>query len=510
MPTPADPLEQFQRLAQLRNAPLETQALQQQVQAGKLANAQALQQQTDQKAMTQSMQQWDGKSIDDLAPLVLKNGGSATAVMGLKQKSLEMRKQFSDIAAADATTGSKNLETAKNKNDMISGSLATVLQAPDEQLPQAIAQTAQELAQKGLIDPQHAQHAMQIAQSGMPPDQIRKQLDLFRKGYMAESQLMDEASKTATITKDNAQASQATAAAAKDNAEMQGLTGPLADSKFRNVDMAMKLGRPVSAEDKAFKTAYEDQKKIVPVANFNLQNSGSGPGAGGQPSVMAQMVASGRAKWGDFMTARTPQSVKEAFAKEVQSINPQFDTSTFGLETKAAEKATSGDWANTRLAYNTALDHSQLLMQAAKALQNGDVQALNSLKNRFGTEFGATGPITFNAIANAYNHEVGSVIAKGHTTDKEVETQGATLPANASLPQIQSVVGAYNSLMSSKRNELDKMIKAGAGNKADNMLKVGSDSSTGNNSGTIRARDPKGVLHEAPAGTALPAGWKAE
>ena len=28
--------------------------------------------------------------------------------------------------------------------------------------------------------------------------------------------------------------------------------------------------------------------------------------------------------------------------------------------------------------------------------------------------------------------------------------------------------------------------------------------------GTIRARDPKGVLHEAPAGTPLPAGWKAE
>jgi hypothetical protein len=28
--------------------------------------------------------------------------------------------------------------------------------------------------------------------------------------------------------------------------------------------------------------------------------------------------------------------------------------------------------------------------------------------------------------------------------------------------------------------------------------------------GAIRARDPQGRLHEAPAGTALPAGWKAE
>ena len=28
--------------------------------------------------------------------------------------------------------------------------------------------------------------------------------------------------------------------------------------------------------------------------------------------------------------------------------------------------------------------------------------------------------------------------------------------------------------------------------------------------GTIRARDAQGKLHEAPAGTALPAGWKQE
>jgi hypothetical protein len=168
--------------------------------------------------------------------------------------------------------------------------------------------------------------------------------------------------------------------------------------------------------------------------------------------------------------------VKEAFAKEVLAINPKFNTGTFGLQQQAAEKATSGSWADTRLAYNTALDHSQLLLDSAAALQNGDIKKLNSLQNAFKSQFGSSGPITFDAVANAYNHEVTSVISKGHMTDNEVQTGGATLPSNANLSTIQSVVGAYKSLMTSKRNELDKIIKAGAGNKADSVLGVGSDS----------------------------------
>jgi hypothetical protein len=35
-------------------------------------------------------------------------------------------------------------------------------------------------------------------------------------------------------------------------------------------------------------------------------------------------------------------------------------------------------------------------------------------------------------IANAYNHEVTSVVAKGHITDAEVATGHATLPDTAS------------------------------------------------------------------------------
>lgn len=207
-PEQYDPVGQYSRLLELRQqqqqsqmqqqeAPLRQQALQQQVQGGQLQLQQQQQQLKDQQAMTAAMHEWDGKSLDDLSPLVLKNGGSSTAVMGLKQKALEIKQTYSKIAADDATTGSKNIETQQKKNSMVSGALASLQQVPDEQLSQAITAKAQDLTTQGLLDPQHAQMAAQLAQSG-DPAAIRKNLALFEKGYKTDNQLLDEAKATET------------------------------------------------------------------------------------------------------------------------------------------------------------------------------------------------------------------------------------------------------------------------------------------------------------------------
>ena len=87
---PAAPPNQLEQLGQIlglknaiQNAPLQNQALQQQVQAGSMENQQRQVQLQDQQAVTKAMQQWDGKDLNALPTLVLKNGGSGMAVMGL-------------------------------------------------------------------------------------------------------------------------------------------------------------------------------------------------------------------------------------------------------------------------------------------------------------------------------------------------------------------------------------------------------------------------------------------
>lgn len=502
-PNPIAQMGQVMQLkALMQNQPVQSQILQQQQQEGALDVQQKQQQVADQKAMTAAMQQWDGKDYNDLVPLVTKNGGSAQAVLGLKAKIQEQQVQASTIAKNQGEAGVAQLTAAKGKGDEIAGALAPFAdpkQIPDEQVVPKLQSAIQDLQQRQLLDPAHAQAAAQLLQSsGGDPTTIRNGVDQFRKTFLAQSQIADEAAKAATAQKDVAQGAEATANTNRINTEMaSGGTQAMADARFRNLTQQKLQGQPISAADQAWMGAYKQQKTLVPVANFNLQNSLPGGGApggagGGQPSALAQAVASGAMKWGDVISPRTPMSVKAQFAAEVHAINPSFDTSTYGIEQKAAEKATSGSWADTRVAYNTAMDHSQLLLQAAAALQNNDVRTLNTLKNKFATEFGSSGPIDFNAIANAYNHEVGAVISKGHITDKEVETQGATLPANANLATIQKVVGSYNALMLSKRNELDKMIKATAGNKANGVLGVGSDSGGGN---SLSVTAPNGKVY---------------
>lgn len=117
-----------------------------------------------------------------------------------------------------------------------------------------------------------------------------------------------------------------------------------------------------------------------------------------------------------------------------------------------------------KVAFNTMIQHAQLLRDAARALNNGDVQALNGLKNSFKNTFGYSGPITAQAIADAYGGEVTNVIAKGHITDKDMEKTSKTLdPSKQNFATMDSVLTAYQALAQSKLNMLNNQANAAKG-----------------------------------------------
>lgn len=133
----------------------------------------------------------------------------------------------------------------------------------------------------------------------------------------------------------------------------------------------------------------------------------------------------------------------------------------FQADKKVTISATSGPIADKITAFNTAIAHAALLKKAAEALNNGDSRTLAGLSNRLKTEFGDPDITNFDAIANAYNHEVTSVISKGHITDKEVEKGGGTMPSNANLATTNKVLDSYTSLMSSKMQQLQQQVEKG-------------------------------------------------
>lgn len=195
----------------LQNQPLQTQALQQQVQAGQLENQQRQIDLKDQEAMNAAMQQWGqpkagGSSsqdtsmpnYDDLITLAKKNGASFKAIQGLQTQVLGMKEKASTIAKDDAQTGAAQANAIKTKNGMLIDAMSGVLSLPDDQLAPGLLSAAQELSAKGLLDPQHIQQAQRLAQSG-DPAAIRKALNIQITGIGGFNKLLEDAQKQASI-----------------------------------------------------------------------------------------------------------------------------------------------------------------------------------------------------------------------------------------------------------------------------------------------------------------------
>lgn len=189
-----------QQYAAVRNeqAGLQAAAQERQLRAGQITLQQ--QQIKDQQAMTAAMQEWNGSDLNQLPGLVIKHGGSANAVLGLKSSLL-------DYQTKQANKNKVDLENENAVHDQVAGALAPGIdpkQVADADLPNWIRSITQNLLQQGKIDPQHEQTAEQLAQ--LPPDQARQQLDIIRKGYMGQTALNNDLAKKAEAAQKQSQA----------------------------------------------------------------------------------------------------------------------------------------------------------------------------------------------------------------------------------------------------------------------------------------------------------------
>lgn len=118
-------------------------------------------------------------------------------------------------------------------------------------------------------------------------------------------------------------------------------------------------------------------------------------------------------------------------------------------------------------AFQTAQQHADMLTKAITALHNGDEQTLNGMKNSMKNEFGVAGPVTAQAIADAYQREVTKMVSGGHMTDSEIASVGKTLDTNRQSPQqMLAVIGAYKGLAGSKLAIRKRNVQAGMQGKA--------------------------------------------
>lgn len=386
---PQDPLSQYGKILSIKNMMAQQALIPGEIEKQQIQIQQARQQQADQQAMTQAMQAWDGKDYNELPGLVLKHGGSATSVLGLKSSLL---KQQQDLATYDET----RLKNEAQKNDMLLGHLDAVKSLPDDQVAQGLGQAIQKLSQQGLIGPNEAQQALQL--SAQPPAAIRQSLDIFEKGLTGHKAQIEQASKAqadaiakakeardaalapSELAKSKADADMAQAKAAA----IQGgaLPEELAKAKYQRILTDIASGKPVLSQDMDFARAYEaGQTKTTSrtdslgisttsterpggLANVGAKGKGGG-GSGGGPlsgsaNTLVDQIGQGRIvpERLAYLLAREPGLVAAVTQKY-----PDFDLSKAQAYPATYKNFTSGQVSKQLNSGSTALRHLAQLKQ---------------------------------------------------------------------------------------------------------------------------------------------------
>lgn len=459
-----NPLGTLAQLMQLKQQqalmPGQLQQQQQTIQSTALDVQQKQQDQKDRQAVTTAYQQWDGKNPDDLGPLVTKNGGSGTARIGVQKAYLALKEQYSTIAKNDAETGSKNIETLKNKNDMALGALKTMDDIPDEQLGQHLSTTVQGLAQQGTLDPQHAQQGLALAQAvqngQVSAADARKALAIYEKTFQSNSQQLDQAAKQAETAKNAAQA-------LKIKAELEfyqkkGLAPGVPLDVQEAQDWLSKNPGKGPADYMAYKA------KLVPAFNFNLQAQGVGgnatapTGSNGQPLQGADLYKTFGGKAGIVKAiVEGRQTPPASFAQKspywqdvmqkVYQVDPQFNEQ----RAQVRKAFTTGSDGRNIGNLNTAAVHLDTLGEIAKALDNGTFQPGNALWNQAKTMFGGSVPTSYEALRQAVAGEMDSAL-HGTSTIPGREAIAATMPAKGAPGQMSNVVNTNLGTLYQKLN----------------------------------------------------------
>jgi len=174
----------------------------------------------------------------------------------------------------------------------------------------------------------------------------------------------------------------------------------------------------------------------------------------------------------------------------------------YGAATAEEKAFTSGSQGQQLTAINTARNHMQTFKDTADALHNDNLLLANRLGNTLGMQFGSDKATNFNIARSAFAGEVGKAFAGANVGVSDRQELIDKISAASSPAQLKGYADTADKLLEGKQKSLKDSYQQGMQGKPN--------FGGGGGGAPIFARDPQGKLHQAPAGTALPPGWKQE
>jgi len=136
--------------------------------------------------------------------------------------------------------------------------------------------------------------------------------------------------------------------------------------------------------------------------------------------------------------------------------DPSYQPAKAGNIQRAIYEWDSGKHGDTVRRFSTAIDHLDLLAQLSTALDNGDSQGLNRLRNAFRAQFGSELPTNFDAAKQVVGNEVIGAIVAGTNALGDREEIAANINRNGSRGQQAGVIRVYEALMGGQFHNLER------------------------------------------------------
>jgi hypothetical protein len=510
---PQNALAEYARIAQLKQqtaglqqqqqqsaqmAPLQQQAAQQQIEAQKRQFA-------DQDALTKAITQYDPAkhTLADVPKLITQNGGSGQSALQAQQGLIAQRQKLTQLSDEQFAEQQKNA-------DLIAGVHDSVSQAPPEQKQAIYQQGLQRLSQAGVDvskeptqypgDDQFAQHLPSIRLHSAIVAEAEKDRELSTKEQEEQNKEWKDfpALGVALNTQTGEQKSVGGGAA---------MSPQMMEGKYVALQQKKNSGQVLSKDDAAWSKAYEHMKTLVPVTTLNLQAGLLTPQAKEMAAQLYQQT--GTLPSGMRSPAMSAGVLNQA-AGAPGTATPNIAANKAGYAADAGSLKSLQKNADQVAAFeNTAGKNLDVFLnQAHKVIDSGSPWINQPLRSIDSGALGDADQAAFNAARQTAVTEIAKVLnssnASGVLSDSARHEVEGLIGPNASLKQIFSAANILKQDMANRHQAYQQQIaeirgRAGA-----------TPSGTQPGGGMIRARDPQGKLHEAPAGTALPQGWKLE
>lgn len=201
----------------------------------------------------------------------------------------------------------------------------------------------------------------------------------------------------------------------------------------------------VAASQAAGATPYESQLYAPPQAVENT----------------ASMIANYEMAPLNGYALRTPIGAEIMAA--VKKLNPNYDATTYQTKQTARTAFATGKQGNIVRSLSVATNHLDQLAEAAHALAQGNIPAVNALVNTYSRHTGSPGVTSFNAMKAIVGDEVAkAVIGSGGAESDRQGIQDAFNSAN-SPRQLQGVISHYEGLMGGQLSGLRRQYQRSTG-----------------------------------------------